>query len=71
MATAESYRAEAKRCRDLAAQAVEGSAMAERWLTLAVEYDSLADALETPFRAASMKAQPMQQQQQKTTEDEN
>jgi hypothetical protein len=45
MSSASYYRAEAQRCRDLAAHAVEGSAMRERWLTLAAEYETLAEVL--------------------------
>jgi hypothetical protein len=68
MSSADHYRTEAKRCRDLAARAVAGSAMADQWLKIAVEYDTLAEALEAPgFMAGSrMTSQPMQQQQAKT-----
>ena len=68
MPSAEYYRVEAKRCRELAAKAVSGSATADQWLKIAVEYETLADALEAPgFMAGSrMTAQPMQQQQSKT-----
>ena len=38
-------RAEAKRCRELASQSVAGSIMADRWRTIAAEYETLADAL--------------------------
>ena len=71
MASAEYYRAEAKRCRELAARAVAGSAMADQWIKIATEYDMLAEALEAPgFMAGSqMTSQPMQQQQQKTTDE--
>ena len=67
------YRTEAQRCRDLAANAPE-SAMARRWLTLAAEYETLAEAREASPGAMPVQAQtqrqPMQQQQQKKTEDE-
>ena len=67
MASAEFYRSEAKRCRELAAKAVAGSAMADQWLKIAGEYEALAEALEAPgFMAGSqMTVQPMQQQQSK------
>lgn len=67
MASADYYRAEAKRCRELAARAVAGSAMADQWLKIAAEYDTLAEALEAPgFTTGSrMTSQPMQQQQSK------
>lgn len=72
MARADYYRAEAKRCRDLAARSVAGSDMADGWRKLAADYDTLAAALEAPGFApgSEMMSQPMQQQQQKTTEDE-
>jgi hypothetical protein len=71
MSNASDYRAEAQRCRDLAAQSVAGSGMADPWRTLAAEYDKLADERDRPFRSASQtQQQPMQQQQQKATEDE-
>jgi hypothetical protein len=68
MTSADYYRAEAKRCRELAARAVAGSPMAGQWLRIATEYDTLAEALEAPgFMAGSrMTSQPMQQQQAKT-----
>jgi hypothetical protein len=71
MSSAGYYRSEAQRCRDLAAHAVTGSVMAARWLTIAAEYEMLAEALETsaPVQAQTQQ-QPMQQQQQKTTEGE-
>jgi hypothetical protein len=46
MSSASYYRAEAQRCRELAANAVQGSIMADRWLTIAGEYEMLAKALE-------------------------
>jgi hypothetical protein len=73
MASAEYYCAEAKRCRELAARAVAGSIMAQQWLKIAAEYDTLAEALEAPgFMAGSrMTSQPMQQQQAKKTDPED
>jgi hypothetical protein len=67
MASAEYYRAEAKRCSELAAHSIAGSTMATQWLKIAAEYETLAEALEAPgFMAGSqMTAQPMQQQQAK------
>ena len=67
MASAEYYRAEAKRCRELAAHSIAGSTMAAQWLKIAAEYETLAEALEAPgFMAGSrMTSQPMQQQQAK------
>ena len=66
MTSASTYRAEAKRCRELAASAVLGSAMAERWLVIAVEYEALADALEGGSHVPPQaQRQPMQQQQSK------
>jgi hypothetical protein len=45
--------------------------MAERWRSIAAEYDTLADALEAPgfMPGSQMTTQPMQQQQQKTEDD--
>ncbi len=45
MPSTEYYRAEVKRCRELASQSVAGSIMADRWRTIAAEYETLADAL--------------------------
>jgi hypothetical protein len=50
MANASYYRAKAQRCRELAAHSVQGALMAERWRTIAAEYDTLAEALEALFR---------------------
>ena len=44
--------------------------MADRWRTLATGYDTLAEALEGPPTRGHARQQPMQQQQQKTTEGE-
>ena len=69
MPSTEYYRAEAKRCRELASQSVAGSIMADRWRTIAAEYETLADALGSALRGQTHQ-QPMQQQQHKTTEDD-
>ena len=69
MASADYYRAEAKRCRELAARSVAGSIMAGQWLRIAAEYETLADSLDGPTARTQAQQQPMQQQQQKTTED--
>jgi hypothetical protein len=47
MSSANYYRSEAQRCRDLAAQSGAGPAMAERWRTIAAEYETLAEAMES------------------------
>lgn len=70
MSSASYYRSEARRCRDLAAHAVTGSVMAERWLTIAAEYEALAEALEAAPVRGQTQQQPMQQQQQKKNEGE-
>ena len=73
MASASYYRAEAQRCRDLAAQSPD-SEMAKRWRSLAADYDTLAEVLEASPEAMPAQRlaqrQPMQQQQQKKIEDE-
>ena len=70
MSTPEFYRAEAARCRRLAAQGVDRAGR-RRWQQLADEYDQLAAAMEPPPHVVRM---PMQQQpaqqQQKKNEDE-
>ena len=65
MASAEYYRAEAKRCRELAAHGVAGSILATQWLKIAAEYETLAEALESgPYHVPPQaQRQPMQQQQ--------
>ncbi len=71
MAEAPYYRAEAAKCRKLAAAAADREAR-ERWLQIASEYEQLAEALESksgyrpPFVTVPMQQQPMQQQQAKT-----
>ena len=72
MSSASYYRTEAQRCRELAANAVQGSIMAERWRTIAAEYETLAKALEAApdamrVQGAPLQQQRMQQQQAKTT----
>lgn len=67
------YRSEARRCRDLAARA-EDKSMAERWRSMAREYEMLAEALEAQSYVArptptSAQTQPMQQQQTKKSEE--
>lgn len=75
MGTASYYQVEAQRCRQLAAQSIAGSIMCRRWLTLAAEYETLADALDdapltgpTQQQPMQRQQQPIQQQQQKNTE---
>ena len=70
MPSTEYYRDEAKRCRELALQSVAGSIMADRWRTIAAEYDTLADALGSAPVRGQTHQQPMQQQQHKTTEED-
>ena len=70
MPSTEYYRDEAKRCRELALQSVGGSIMADRWRTLAAEYETLADALGSAAARGQTHQQPMQQQQHKTTRDD-
>jgi hypothetical protein len=62
------YRAEALRCRELAARARDEDVM-KRWLKMALEYEQLAESIET-FRMplGTPQAQPMQQQQQKKSD---
>ena len=62
MASAEYYRAEAKRCRELSVNSAD-PAMAERWRALAADYETLAEALEGPPIQSQPQQQPMQQQQ--------
>jgi hypothetical protein len=64
MVTPAYYRAEARRCRELAAASPE-AAPARRWRAIAADYDQLADFLDArpPFQGAQMQHQPMQQQQ--------
>ena len=70
MPSTEYYRDEAKRCRELALQSVGGSIMADRWRTLAAEYETLADALGSAAVRGQTHQQPMQQQQHKTTKED-
>ena len=68
MADAGYYRAEAERCRDLAAMSVD-SDIARRWHRLADQYAVLAEELaaaeagRTPILRTPMQQQPVQQQQ--------
>ena len=69
MASAEYYRSEAERCRELAARAPSPE-MARGWVNLAADYDTLAEVLESSpgaaqYRHAPMQQHPMQQQQAK------
>ena len=72
MSTPEFYRAEAARCRRLAARGTDPAAR-RRWQQFADEYDQLAAAMEMPAPSAPtvrmpMQQQPVQQQQKKTEE---
>jgi hypothetical protein len=71
MVSADYYRQEARRCRELAAGSPDAEA-AKRWRAIAADYEKLAEAMEHQTlrnRSAPMQQQPMQQQQQKKTED--
>ena len=70
MTSSDYYRAEAKRCRELASQSVAGSIIADRWRTIAAEYETLADALGSAAVRGQTHQQPMQQEQQRTTEED-
>jgi hypothetical protein len=70
MSTPAYYRAEAERCRTLAAASPDSSAV-KRWLQLALEYEQLAENLgRAPLLAGNPQVQQvaMQQQQLKTDE---
>jgi len=76
MVSVDYYRAEAKRCRALAAGASDPTA-AVRWLRIAKDYESLADSLEAapepvlpPAMHTPMQQQPVQQQQSKIDPDD-
>lgn len=67
------YRSEARRCRELAANAQDAN-MAERWRSMAREYEMLAEALDAQSYVArpmptEAQTQPMQQQQTKKSEE--
>jgi len=71
MAGVACYRAEAERCRTLAAGATDPEA-AVRWLRIARDYENLAKSLEAaaepvppPVMHVPMQHQPVQQQQSK------
>ena len=77
MASVAYYRAEAERCRALAAGAHDPEA-ATRWLRIAKDYENLASSLEAapesvppPAMHVPMQQQPVQQQQTKTTPEPN
>ena len=72
MADAGYYRAEAERCRDLAAMSVD-SEIAQRWHRLADEYAILSEELAAAeagrapiLRTSMQQQQPVQQQQTQT-----
>lgn len=73
MANVSYYRAEAERCRDLAAMTVDPD-MAQRWHRLADEYAVLAEELaaaeagRTPILRTYMQQQVQQQQQNRMEE---
>jgi hypothetical protein len=73
MASADHYRTEAQRCRDLAAMSVDFD-IARRWHRLADEYAILAEELAAaeagrpPILRMPMQQQPAQQQQAKLEE---
>jgi hypothetical protein len=73
MTSANYYRREAERCRDLADHSPDPE-MARRWRALAADYDKLAHSLaSSPFgvpQHAPMQYQPMQQQQARTEPDD-
>jgi hypothetical protein len=71
MTDADHYRAEAQRCRDLAASSPDPEA-ARRWRAIAADYEGLAEAMENAplIRRAGVQRQPMQQQQKKSAGDE-
>ena len=66
MSTPAYYRAEAVRCRDLAAKSQDTDAI-KRWLRMAAEYEQLAESLASAPHIAPGPAQvqrmPMQQQE--------
>ena len=78
MVSAAFYRAEAKRARAAAVAASDAETSA-RWLRIAKDYDTLADAVEAADAKESassilhvpMQQQPIQQQQSKKTEPED
>ena len=68
MATPDYYRREAQRCRDLASGSPD-TEMANRWRSIAADYDNLAEAMEKnappTLQRDGVQRQPMQQQQKK------
>ena len=75
MASVAYYRAEAERCRELAA-AAKDDALAGQWRKLARDYEALAESLEArsgtppPAMHVPMQQQPIQQQQTKIEPDD-
>jgi hypothetical protein len=70
------YRAEAQRCRELAASTSDAGAAA-RWMRIAQDYENLAKSLEAapesvppPVMHVPMQQQPVQQQQTKIEPDD-
>jgi hypothetical protein len=77
MASVAYYRAEAERCRTLAAGTADPAAAA-RWTRIAQDYENLANSLEAAPESlpppsvihVPMQQQPLQQQQSKTEPDD-
>jgi hypothetical protein len=78
MSTAGYYRAEAVRCRELAAKSLDADAI-KRWLQMAAEYEQLAETMASlspvshsapQMQRVPMQQQEIQQQQAKTAPDE-
>jgi hypothetical protein len=76
MASVAYYRAEAQRCRELAAGTGDSEAAA-RWMRIAQDYENLAKSLEAvpesampPVMHVPMQQQPVQQQQTKIEPDD-
>jgi len=61
MGLAAYYRSEAERCRQFAAKAPMLSDVSRRWLRLALEYDNLAQSLDSVAPSPPMQRQPDQQ----------
>lgn len=72
MVSANYYRQEARRCRELAASSPDTEA-AKRWNAIAADYDKLAEAMDAhplPTLHVPMQQQPLQQQQSKIEPDD-
>lgn len=70
MSTPAYYRAEAERCRTLAATSPDSSAV-KRWLQLALEYEQLAENIaRVPPVAGNLQVQQVAMQQQQLKADE-